>query len=65
MMPCCLLSVANVCTGDAGLDTLYSVILEELCRDFDSEDHLVVDASAHWVLKRLLAHENKGKGQSM
>ena len=37
--------------------------MEGLCLNFDPDNHLVSDASAHWVLKRMLSNQEKGKGQ--
>ncbi len=51
--------------GEADLSVLYSTLVERLCLKFDPNSHLVSDASAHWVLKRLLSNEGKGKGQHL
>ena len=56
--------LTSVCPGPSQLGAMYSSLVEGLCHEFDSSSHLVVDASAHWVIKRLLANQAKGKGQS-
>ena len=60
-----LLNIFLCAIGEDDLSVLYSTLVEGLCLEFNCDSHLVSDASAHWVLKRLLSNEEKGKGQSI
>ena len=43
---------------------MYSTLVEGLCREFTEDSHMVADASVHWLIKKLLGNQDKGKGQS-